>query len=71
VALPLRRLDDRLVGIRAASDRLLEALPPAAEEHVDAVVDLLLGDRARPARRCHVPAWEVSPIGRGRGLKRR
>jgi hypothetical protein len=50
VALVLRGLDDGLAGVGAAGDRRREAVATAAQEHVDLVVDLLLGDRAEAAR---------------------
>jgi hypothetical protein len=44
VALALGRLDDRLAGIGAVRDRGREAVATAPQEHVNLVVDLLLGD---------------------------
>ena len=51
VAERLGLVDDRLAGVRAAVDHLVEAPLAAAEDDVGFVVDLLLGDRAGPARR--------------------
>ena len=69
VALQLRRLDDGLADVRPAGDHLLEAREAAAEQHVDVVIDRLLGDRSGSAvfllRRAR--SWPCPPDPGSRG----
>jgi hypothetical protein len=51
VAERLGLVDDRLAGEGPAVDLLVEARLAASEDDVALVIDLLLGDRARPAGR--------------------